>query len=115
MVKRGHDPQAGLWSLPGGRVELGETLATALEREVLEETGLAVRCGGFAGFAEVITTEHHNVVLDFIVSLSGDAWPRIPHASSDAAEARWVALGEMPELPLVDGLLEFLRTRRLVP
>lgn len=115
VVKRAHDPQAGLWSLPGGRVEAGETLATALEREVHEETGLRVRCGDFVGFAEIITAHRHNVVLDFTAELTGDPWSCVPSAGSDAAEAQWISLDRLGELQLVDDLLSFLQDHHLIP
>ncbi len=57
MVKRGTPPHQGRWSIPGGRVEGGETLAAAVVREVAEETGLAVVCDRFVGFAEIIAEE----------------------------------------------------------
>ena len=105
MVRRGHGPGAGRWSVPGGRVETGETLAEAVVRELLEETGQEGLCGPFLGWVELIGEGHHFVVLDFeVVVLSADE----PVAGSDAAEARWVPVWEVPELSLVDGLAEFL-------
>jgi 8-oxo-dGTP diphosphatase len=105
MVRRGSPPQSGRWSLPGGRVEHGETLAQALEREVQEETGLETRCGRFVGWVERIGAGHHFVILDFTVEVTGGAL----HAGEDAAEAAWVPLHAVPALPLVDGLESFLR------
>jgi ADP-ribose pyrophosphatase YjhB (NUDIX family) len=105
LVRRGSPPQAGRWSLPGGRVERGETLADALEREVREETGLETRCGRFVGWVERIGPRHHFVILDFAVAVRGGTL----HAGGDADEVAWVAREDLTELPLVDGLEGFLR------
>ncbi|MHB1924807.1 MAG: NUDIX domain-containing protein, partial [Acidimicrobiales bacterium] len=65
MIRRGHGPAAGEWSVPGGRVEVGETLAEAVVREVMEETGLEVVCDDLLGWVERISDEDHFVILDF--------------------------------------------------
>ncbi len=105
MVRRGHGPGAGQWSVPGGRVERGETLAEAVVRELEEETGLEGLCGPFLGWVERLDDDAHFVIMDFeVVVLSPDP----PTAGSDAAEARWVPVWEVPELNLVDGMAEFL-------
>jgi len=105
MVRRGHGPAAGEWSVPGGRVERGETLAEAVLREMDEETGLDGVCDELVGWVERIGADHHLVILDFRVSVLD---PADPVAGSDAAEAAWVPLHEVAELRLVDGLAEFL-------
>jgi len=106
LIRRGHGPAAGRWSVPGGRVESGETLAEAVVRELREETGLEAVCEGFVGWAERIGEDHHHVILDFAVTmLSADA----PRAGDDAAEAAWVPLHQVASLRLVDGLAEFLQ------
>lgn len=105
LIRRAREPGAGLWSLPGGRVERGETIAHAVVREVAEETAVEVVCGALLGWVERIEAETHFVILDFWATpLSFGE----PVAGDDAAEARWVPLHEVAELPLVFGLAEFL-------
>ena len=105
LIRRGRGPGAGAWSVPGGRVESGETLAEAVVRELAEETGLEGVCGELLGWVERMGDEHHFVILDFLVDvLEG----RDPVAGDDAVDARWVPLPEVGEMTLVDGLAEFL-------
>ena len=111
LVRRGHGPAAGWWSVPGGRVELGETLHEAVVRETAEETGLAVVVERFLGWVERIDEPEaaggtHFVILDFLVApLDPDV---APVAGDDAAEATWVGLDELDDYRIVPGLLEFL-------
>lgn len=105
LVKRAHAPFAGLWALPGGRVEAGEVLAEAVVREVAEETGVEGACGEMLGVVEVVEPEHHVVVLVHRVALLSRAEPV---AGDDAAAARWIPLGDVAELPLADGVAELL-------
>ena len=106
LVRRGQPPQAGRWTIPGGRVEPSETLAHAVERELLEETGVQVRCGPLLGWVERIGPGYHFVILDFVVTPTAAAG--VPVAGSDAAACAWVPLAEVPGLALVDGVEEFL-------
>ena len=105
MVRRGRGPGQGHWSIPGGRVARGETLAEAVVREVGEETGLEGLCEELIGWVEHIDEDHHFVILDFRLQVLGAA---PPVAGDDAAEAAWVLLDEVADLPVVDGLVEFL-------
>ena len=105
LVRRAHDPGAGRWSVPGGRVERGEMLAEAVVRELAEETALEGVCGPLIGWTERLGDDHHFVILDFEVTLLDD---REPRAGSDAAEVAWVPLGDVAEMPLAEGLAEFL-------
>jgi 8-oxo-dGTP diphosphatase len=105
LVRRGHGPAAGEWSVPGGRVEWGETLAEAVVREVAEETGLECVCGELLGWAELVDDEHHFVILDFVVTVLDHGRPV---AGDDAAEVRWVPIADVVDLRLVDGLAELL-------
>ena len=107
MIRRGHGPAAGKWSVPGGRVEPGETLAEAVVRELAEETGIEGVCDRLVGWVERIGADHHYVILDFAVTVLVD--PDVPPtAGGDAAEAAWVPLEEVAYLSLADGLAEFL-------
>ncbi len=112
MVRRGRGPAQGEWSVPGGRVERGETLAEAVVRELDEETGLHGLCGEFLGWVERIGPDHHFVILDFQVVVLDDDLPR---AGDDAVEATWVPLSALGELRVVDGLVEFLADHGIVP
>jgi 8-oxo-dGTP diphosphatase len=105
LIRRGHGPAAGEWSVPGGRVESGELIAEAVVREVREETGLECVCGELLGWVERLDDDHHFVILDFDVTVLDD---RDPVAGDDAAEAAWVDVDEVGDLRLVDGLAEFL-------
>lgn len=104
LVRRGHGPAGGRWSIPGGRIEWGETTAEAVVREVAEETGLTVVCGGFVGWFEVIEPDGHRVILDFEATVIGGEL----RAGDDAAEATWVPLDKLSDIRLTDGLIEFL-------
>jgi len=105
LVRRGRGTAAGFWSVPGGRVEEGETLAEAVVRELAEETGIEGVCDRLVGWVERIGDDYHYVILDFLVNVLAD---QEPEAGDDAAEARWVPLPEVTDLALVDGLAEFL-------
>ena len=97
LVKRGHEPLKGEWSLPGGAVELGETLEAAIAREVLEETGLAVEVGPVVEVFDRIypasdgRVEYHYVLVDYLCRALHD---RIA-CGSDADEVRWVKPDEL--------------------
>jgi 8-oxo-dGTP diphosphatase len=114
MVKRARPPDSGHWSLPGGRVEPGERLSEAAEREVKEETALEVICGPLVGWAERISESHHFVIFDFAVGLVGTA-AQVPVAGDDASEVSWVPLGRVGELELASGLEEFLSEHGVIP
>lgn len=93
-------------------MEWGETLAEAVVREMAEETGLTVLCGRHLGWVERIGEDHHHVIADFEVTIVDDAEPV---AGDDAEELAWVPFEDLWELPLVDGLVEFLVDAGVVP
>ncbi len=105
MIERGHEPGLGLWALPGGRVEGGETMENAVVREMAEETGLVVECGSLRGWLERIGGGYHMVIFDFDVTVTG---PTDPTPGDDAAKARWCGLHDLESLPLVPGMMQFL-------
>jgi ADP-ribose pyrophosphatase YjhB (NUDIX family) len=107
LIQRGHDPEAGRWSLPGGRVEPGESDAQALAREMLEETGLIVTPGPLIGAVERPGTGDTVLdIRDYAVTVTGGTLA----AGDDAADARWVAPGDLTSFPLTTGLAGILES-----
>jgi ADP-ribose pyrophosphatase YjhB (NUDIX family) len=113
LVRRAAGPGSGQWSVPGGRVEPGETVDGAVVRELREETGLRATCGDFVGWVERIGDGYHYVILDFLVTVLDPPERAVP--ADDAAEVAWVRLAEVSSWPLVDGLADFLTTHRVLP
>ena len=106
LVRRGHGPAAGAWSVPGGRVEVGEPVEAAVVREVLEETGLDVVVDELLGWVERFDEAQHFVILDFRVTVLD---PEVPiRAGDDATEAAWVPIPDLGRYRLVAGLVDFL-------
>ncbi|MET0538989.1 MAG: NUDIX hydrolase [Xanthobacteraceae bacterium] len=106
VVRRARPPAHGLFSLPGGLVETGETLTEAVRREVAEETGLAIEPIALAGFREAIMrdseerVERHFVILAFAARWQGGE----PILNEEVNEARWVTREELADLPTTAGL-----------
>lgn len=101
LVQRKVPPYAGRWSLPGGAVEVGETLHQAVVREVAEETRLEVEPVSLVGVYDNIVEEcgrvrFHYTLVDFLCRLIGGRL----HAGSDAGEARWVSLRDLDDVDL---------------
>lgn len=108
LVRRQHPPQAGLWHIPGGRLEAGETLAECCRREVWEETGIRVQPGPIVAVADRAIEGFHYIIIDFLAELLPES-PREPRPSSDAAAAAWVHPGALGDYPLVEGLQTVIR------
>lgn len=107
LVRRGREPGRGLWSVPGGRLEAGETTAVAAAREVLEETGLVVEVGRVLG---VVERGAYAITDHLATTVGGDL-----RAGDDADEARWVTAAELATLPLVPLLAETLAGWGVLP
>ncbi|MET7301422.1 NUDIX domain-containing protein [Embleya sp. NPDC005575] len=106
LVQRAKLPGEGQWSLPGGRVEEGETDAVALAREMVEETGLQVTVGPLVGSVLRPAPDGGMYeIRDYACTPHGG----VLRAGDDADAVRWVATGALSRLDLVDGLLDALR------
>jgi 8-oxo-dGTP diphosphatase len=110
VVRRARPPADGLFSLPGGLVETGETLTQAVAREIAEETGLTIDPVALAGFREAIMrdsderVERHFVILSFAARWQGGE----PVLNEELSEARWVTHEELLRLPTTPGLADIV-------
>jgi ADP-ribose pyrophosphatase YjhB (NUDIX family) len=105
MIKRGHEPGAGLWSIPGGRIEPGETDAEALVREMSEETGLVVEVGRLIGSVRRPGLDGAVIdIRDYAATVTGGTL----RPGDDAADARWVEGADLDSLEITEGLIEAL-------
>ena len=108
LVKRGQAFGRGLWSLPGGKVEYGETAEAAALRELGEETGVSASIVGTAGQYEIVAGQMHYLITCFAaLHLNGE-----PSAASDSAEARFVAPEALGGLPLAPHTYEAIAAAR---
>jgi len=111
LARRGTPPRAGQWSLPGGVVELGETLRAATEREALEETGLIVEAGEVVEVLDRIlpgeagAVQFHYVLIDFLCTCKGGEL----QAGGDAAEVAWATEEELEKYSLERITLEVIK------
>ncbi len=111
VVRRGQAPSEGLWSLPGGRVEPGETLVEAVRREVREETGLEVDVHQVVGRVDIAHDAVVYDVSDFAATVRGTPSPLV--CGDDAVDARWVTRHELAQLHTSPGLLDTLEQWRV--
>ncbi len=111
IVKRKYDPLAGQWSIPGGAVELGETLEACVAREMREETGLEIAVGPVIEVFDRITTDaegrvrYHFVLVDYLCWPAGGALA----AGSDVADARFVAPADLDRYGLTVKAMDVVR------
>lgn len=111
LIKRGKAPLLGEWSIPGGMLELGETLRQGAEREALEETGLVVRATELLGVFDRVVPDsdgkiiYHYVLIDFLCQrISGEVL-----AGADAADAQWFTPDDVAKLPLAEDTAGVIR------
>jgi 8-oxo-dGTP diphosphatase len=116
LVRRATEPLLGEWSVPGGMLELGETLRDGVQREVLEETGLAVEAAEVLDVFDSIFTDadgrtrYHYVLIDYLCwPLSGEA-----RAASDVSDVRWVTADALPALGLRESIEQVVRKALLL-
>jgi len=111
LVRRSHEPLKGEWSLPGGAVELGETLEPALVREVIEETGLDVVVGPVVEVLDRVQrapdgrVEYHFVIVDYLCTVRAGV---VAHGS-DASEVRWVPIADLSPYRITDKAIAVIR------
>ncbi len=114
IAERGNGPRKGYWSLPGGKIEPGETAAEAAAREILEETGLDVEIRGLVDVHNVIGKDAGGEVsVHYIICVYyGTCGPGEPKAAADISDARFVTLEELPQYRLTDGAHQIILEAR---
>ena len=114
LVRRGKPPSEGEWAIPGGSVELGETLQEAVRREILEETGISIRVGEPIHIFDDVRRDEaghirfHYVILDF----SGEFLSGELRAADDAKDARWVSPAEFSQLNINSNTIKLMKKLR---
>ena len=105
LIQRGNEPLKGIWSIPGGALEVGESLIDGVRREVREEVGLEIEVGAIVEVFERITRDqqgavrYHYVLVDFVCRPTGGALA----AADDADDARWVTASELATIEVTAG------------
>jgi len=113
LIRRGKVPRVGQWSLPGGALELGETVAQGARREVLEETGLAIEVGEVLAVVDLIERDGDRVRYHYtLVDFSAEAERSELRPGGDAADARWFSLEEIEALGLWSETLRIIKLAR---
>jgi ADP-ribose pyrophosphatase len=112
LIRRGVAPGRGLWAVPGGSLELGETLQQGAEREILEETGITIRAREpIYAFDFFERDPDGRIRFHFvIVDLAADYIRGDVKGADDALEARWLAPGDLDHLPVSKNTLKLLQT-----
>ncbi|MEE9344637.1 MAG: NUDIX hydrolase [Methylococcales bacterium] len=112
LIKRGQPPAFGQWHAPGGKLEPGETMVSACQREVEEETGISgIEIDCLLAVVERRLEGFHYVIIDFLAHLT-QSIPTTPVAADDVLDARWVTELELSRLDLAEGLLPILQRAR---
>ena len=113
LVRRGQPPAEDLWAIPGGSLEIGETLQEAAEREIYEETGIRIRAAEPIHTFDVIERDETGSVRFHyvIVDLSADYVSGELTAGDDAVDARWVSAHEIKGLAVSSTTLQLLKTK----
>jgi 8-oxo-dGTP diphosphatase len=107
LIRRNQPPAMGLWSIPGGKLEAGESLIEACRREIKEETGLDAEVKNIVAVVERHIEGFHYVIIDYLAQLVAEEYSQ-PIAQSDVSEARWVSLEHLGDYDLVEGLAEII-------
>ena len=112
IVRRAKPPAGGLYTLPGGVVEAGETLHIALKREVLEETAVTIEPVAFAGYREIIGRDDDGrVARHFVVMAFACRWiSGKPVLNEELTDAQWLERAKIPSLQTTEGLAEIVAT-----
>ncbi len=116
LVQRAAPPSQGLWAIPGGSLEAGETLQQGAEREIREETGITIRAGepvyafDFLQYDDEKRLQYHFVIVD----VEGEYLEGEVKAADDALAARWISPAELAGLPVSANTLKILRSRGFI-
>jgi ADP-ribose pyrophosphatase YjhB (NUDIX family) len=112
IARRARAPANGIYTLPGGVVEVGETLHEAVRREIMEETGLTIEPVALAGYSERIARDRNDgVELHFVILPFAARWlAGEPNVNEELAEVRWLLPSELAALPTTEGLAEIVAT-----